>query len=488
MDADPNDEGAYDAPLESYPSSAPQTGSVNDGNPAAERQARFDKVFQRRAELSQNRSPISSKLTQTSAPMPAVPKETSLAPLASSSAGLRSDIVREAVEFLTNPRVASAPTATKRRFLTERKGLTEAEADEAFRRAQASTLCIDRFSFLTPKIDFGPISDSKPHLDPAPAASSAPQVPAPPMAGAPQYYGPPVVYQQQPPIPVGPSLKSIALIVVLGVGAASIIIQLFRKYIWAYWFPKKNPLAEKIDFLEGKLLAAHELIAAQAAETKDAMVVLRSFLESQVTDWSERSRLESLKSAQDLKNISDLKREVSSVRHLIPSVSTLSRSAKSTVMQSDVLDEIKNELASLKNAVKSIVSNVPSGSNLVRLSSTALPSSVAVAPAVEAAPEASSPVPAANVLDASATASSAPVAAPMASNPLNNSTSKRALPGWMQQSQKSLPSWQMQDKAEGKTEGSPSPSPEPTEVAAPPPSATTPTPDAQPLVAASGTE
>lgn len=139
MDADPIDEGAYDAPVDSFPPNTSQIDANNNGNQAAERQARLEKVRQRRAELAQNRSSVSSNLTQTSAPLPTVAKESSLAPLSSSSSSIRSDIVREAVEFLTNPRVASAPVATKRRFLTERKGLTEAEADEAFRRAQSST-------------------------------------------------------------------------------------------------------------------------------------------------------------------------------------------------------------------------------------------------------------------------------------------------------------------------------------------------------------
>ena len=138
MDSDPVEEGAYDAPVDQYPSNTSQFESSTNGNAAAERQARLEKVRQRRAEMAQNRSSVSSNLTQTSAPLPTTPKESTTTP-STSSASLRADIVREAVEFLTNPRVASAPTATKRRFLIDRKGLTESEADEAFRRAQSST-------------------------------------------------------------------------------------------------------------------------------------------------------------------------------------------------------------------------------------------------------------------------------------------------------------------------------------------------------------
>lgn len=310
-------------------------------------------------------------------------------------------------------------------------------------------------------------------LGPASAAPSAIQASGPPVPPVPQYYGSPVAYQPQPPVQVGPSLKSVALIVVLGVGAATIIIQLFKKYIWAYWFPKKNVLAEKIEFLEAKLQTAHEHIAAQAAETKEAMVVLRSFLESQVTDWQERSRLESLRSSQDLKAMSDLKREVSSVRHLIPSVSTLSRTAKSSTMQSDVLDEIKNELASLKNAVKSIVSNVPSGASLLRLSTAPTTTT-----SVEAAPVVTE-----TASSAPQTAASSAPATPAATNALNSSASKRSLPSWMTQSQKAaaLPSWQMEEKA-AEAAVSPSASPEPSAEATPQPEAST------PVVEPSGTE
>lgn len=299
------------------------------------------------------------------------------------------------------------------------------------------------------------ISDILFLLAPATAAAPTQQASAPALPPPPQYYAPPVVYQPQPPVPVGPSLKSIALIVVLGVGAASILIQLFKKYIWSYWFPRKNLLSEKIELMETKITAAHELVTAQAAETKEAMSVLRAYLDSQITDWQERQRLELLKTNDDEKALSDLKREVSSVRHLIPSVSSLSRSAKASVLQSDVLEEIKNELASLKNAVKGIVSNASSSTNLLR-SSTAPIASVPSTPTntpAEQSSEIASPAPSTPAITSSQPAASSTAPA----NPLTSS--KRALPSWMQ-SQKSLPSWQMQDKPADTT--SPSPSPEPT--------------------------
>jgi hypothetical protein len=52
---------------------------------------------------------------------------------------LRADLIADAVLFLTNPKVVSAPLETKRKFLTQRKGMTEAEVDEAVRRSTSGT-------------------------------------------------------------------------------------------------------------------------------------------------------------------------------------------------------------------------------------------------------------------------------------------------------------------------------------------------------------
>lgn len=55
----------------------------------------------------------------------------------SQAAALREDQVQNAISFLAHPNVSPSPPATKRSFL-ERKGLTAAEIDEAFRRVPGS--------------------------------------------------------------------------------------------------------------------------------------------------------------------------------------------------------------------------------------------------------------------------------------------------------------------------------------------------------------
>ena len=52
---------------------------------------------------------------------------------------LREDMVQNAVAFLTHAKVATSPDASKREFL-EKKGLTSAEIDEAFRRAPVAPM------------------------------------------------------------------------------------------------------------------------------------------------------------------------------------------------------------------------------------------------------------------------------------------------------------------------------------------------------------
>jgi hypothetical protein len=139
MDSEPSSEGSYDAPLDQLPSAPSNFEAPPATQLASERQARIDRVRQRRTEMAQNPSSVSSALTQTSVPSPITIKETAPVSTASSTAAIRPELIQEAVDFLNNPRVASAPLATKKRFLIQRKGLTEAEVEEAVKRSSPCT-------------------------------------------------------------------------------------------------------------------------------------------------------------------------------------------------------------------------------------------------------------------------------------------------------------------------------------------------------------
>jgi hypothetical protein len=51
------------------------------------------------------------------------------------NAGLREDLIEKAIGFLTHPKVADTALSRKRDFLREKKGMTEAEINEAVKRA-----------------------------------------------------------------------------------------------------------------------------------------------------------------------------------------------------------------------------------------------------------------------------------------------------------------------------------------------------------------
>ena len=158
--------------------------------------------------------------------------------------------------------------------------------------------------------------------------------------------------------------------------------------------------------------------------------MIRQYLESQIIDWSERQRLENLRESADQQALSDLKRDVTSVRHLLPSVTSLGRNVKSQGFPVDILDEIKQEIATLKTVIKNQFSGSYTSTIPARTTGWTQP------------PESTS-----------ATATTAPTTAIQSSANVNDTTvdskaltssrSKRQLPSWMNSSSSSVPTWQL---------------------------------------------
>lgn len=243
--------------------------------------------------------------------------------------------------------------------------------------------------------------------------------------------------------------------------------------------------------LETRFAKAQELITAQSNDTREALSVLREYLQSQITDFHERQRLEYLQEEADKKALTELKREVSSVRHLIPSVGNFARSVKTSALQTDVLDTIKNEIASLKNAVKNLVSNsaAPAGSSLTASRSlttsqpadlpyTSIPSSSQPTDTESTASGSDSSKPQTNPLPAAVQNTTALTTS---TSSLGNS-GKRQRPAWMQKQTSELPSWQLQTTPETTTSAA---APTDTSSSAPqeptPTQAVTPPPPAEPI-------
>lgn len=77
----------------------------------------------------------STSTATTSTPVPTVPATTATSTDASTaSTGIREDMIKPAVSFLSSPNVRNADKAKKIAFL-QNKGLNQAEIDEAFKRA-----------------------------------------------------------------------------------------------------------------------------------------------------------------------------------------------------------------------------------------------------------------------------------------------------------------------------------------------------------------
>jgi peroxin-14 len=89
------------------------------------------------------------------------------------STSIREDVVKNATDFLTNPRVVSSSTDKKKMFL-KTKGLSDDEINEAFRRAgslQAAVPAQSQYAAQQPQQ----------YQQVVPGARYAPPVPPPPM-------------------------------------------------------------------------------------------------------------------------------------------------------------------------------------------------------------------------------------------------------------------------------------------------------------------
>ncbi|KAI8637352.1 peroxisomal membrane anchor protein conserved region-domain-containing protein [Parasitella parasitica] len=160
-------------------------------------------------------TPVAPPNTQaTAAPVPPTTSpaiaETATADVA---APIREDMIKPAVSFLSSPNVRSADRAKKVAFL-QKKGLTQAEIAEAFKRAgvedENTTVAANAVASATNNIPTTPPALAQQNLAPVLPSRNA------------TYSAPQVVYYPQPAnLPV-PAEKVFAMAVVLGMGAVGL--------------------------------------------------------------------------------------------------------------------------------------------------------------------------------------------------------------------------------------------------------------------------
>ncbi|KAI7907825.1 peroxisomal membrane anchor protein conserved region-domain-containing protein [Cokeromyces recurvatus] len=113
------------------------------------------------------------------------------------SDGLREDLIKQAVSFLSSANVRSADKEKKMAFL-QKKGLNQAEIDEAFKRVGDQSIAnISTINTIAPAI---PLRNYTPSLIPTTQ----------------------ILYYPQPPQPSLPAEKVFALSVILGMGAVGL--------------------------------------------------------------------------------------------------------------------------------------------------------------------------------------------------------------------------------------------------------------------------
>ncbi|KAI8084409.1 peroxisomal membrane anchor protein conserved region-domain-containing protein [Gilbertella persicaria] len=146
-----------------------------------------------------NSNPVPSTPASTTPSVPAASANTPSPTTNSNNAVLREDLIKPAVSFLSSPNVRSADKEKKISFL-QKKGLNQAEIDEAFKRAGNGTVSTSNNTSTHQQNTLAPI---------VPARNV-------------NYVPPQIVYYPQPPPPPVPAEKVFAMAVVLGMGAVGL--------------------------------------------------------------------------------------------------------------------------------------------------------------------------------------------------------------------------------------------------------------------------
>lgn len=143
------------------------------------------------------------------------------------------------------------------------------------------------------------------------------------------------------------------MIVIFGASLGAAIFHFIKHYIIGFWWPSYDSKQKE---LETKLNETQEIVKSQIYEYREALSVIKTFVQGQILDWTERQRLEDLNHEQETTKMSDLKRDIASIRHLLPSIGSIGRTLK-TNASDNMMDDIKNELISIKNAIKNWTEN-----------------------------------------------------------------------------------------------------------------------------------
>lgn len=122
-----------------------------------------------------------------------------------------------------------------------------------------------------------------------------------------------------------PSYGTLAFLflIVFGIGSA---ISHGIKYAFRFWFPKRNVIDEKIEESYNKINKIMEKVEAHNEEMKESVDVLRTFLENHIEEDAERKQFENSKRKQDSSKMTEIKKDISSIKFLLPTSGSVNKS------------------------------------------------------------------------------------------------------------------------------------------------------------------
>lgn len=127
--------------------------------------------------------------------------------------------------------------------------------------------------------------------------------------------------------------------VVYGVGTA---LKQIVKYALKFWFPKTTPLEERILTSEKKIENMTSYIDEQYGEIKEAVGVIKTYVESNIQEANEKSKYEAYRRRNEASKISDLKKDVASIKFLLPTSGSVGRRNNNN-NQEDTTQETKSD-------------------------------------------------------------------------------------------------------------------------------------------------
>uniref|UniRef100_A0A6B2LF10 Peroxisomal membrane protein PEX14 n=1 Tax=Arcella intermedia TaxID=1963864 RepID=A0A6B2LF10_9EUKA len=216
---------------------------------------------------------------------------------------VREEYIKNAVDFLTDPRIVTSSDDKKRKFLTS-KGLTNEEIEEAYKRAGVK-----------------PSSPDPPTQPQAPP--TYPQAPSYPSPSVP--VRPPLAYPKRAPQEIEIPWKTMAFVVLWMSTLSSVMFHFIRKYIVPlFWKPKKENTeknyVEQMALIHQQVTTLSKQQLQLSSDIKDSLVLVKEYLVKMETANTTNKLFLQYKESEEETKLASLKKEISEIKFLVPTL------------------------------------------------------------------------------------------------------------------------------------------------------------------------